>query len=54
MKFENLMYAGKEIKIIVYLDDCFVENNDIKDDKNDTLDLTSITKTLDEEPEVFM
>ena len=54
MKFENLMYGDQEIKVIVYLDDCFVENNDIKEDENDTLDLTNITKELDEELEVLM
>ena len=54
MKFENLMYDGKEIKVIVYLDDNFVENNDIREDENDTLDLTNITRDLDDELEVLM
>ena len=54
MKFEILMYGDKEIKAIVYLDDCFIENNDIKEDENDTLDLTNITKNIDDELEVLM
>lgn len=49
MKFENLMYDGKSIKVIVDIDDVFIENNDDKSyetDDSDTLDLTSITEDI--------
>ena len=42
MKFENLMYKGKEIKIIVDLDDKFIEKNDNEEDDDNTLDLSKI------------
>lgn len=50
MKFQNLMYNGKEIKVIVDLDDCFIENNndDIADEDSDTLDLAKITEDIEE------
>lgn len=49
MKFENLMYDGKNIKVVVDLDDVFIENNDDKNyssDDSDTLDLTNITTDI--------
>lgn len=54
MKFENLMYDGKSIKIVVDIDDVFVENNDDKNYKNDdsdTLDLTNITNDIPKDKE---
>lgn len=50
MKFENLMYDGKIIKIVVDLDEVFIEHNDDKDysnDNSDTLDLTNISMVID-------
>lgn len=49
MKFENLMYDGKNIKVVVDLDSVFIENNEIEIqscDESDTLDLTDITNEL--------
>lgn len=44
MKFEDLMYNGVKIKVVVDLDDYFVETNaDELENDGDTLDLTSIT-----------
>lgn len=46
MKFENLMYDEKIIKMVVDLEDVFIENNNIRNysnDNSDTLDLTNIT-----------
>lgn len=52
MKFENLMYDGKEIRVIVDLDDCFVESNDYNYvDDCDTLDLSSMTDDIEEKLE---
>ena len=52
MKFENLMYNGKQIKVIVDLDDCFIEFNDSQiEDNCDTLDLSNITDNVDVEEE---
>ena len=53
MKFENLMYEGKFIKVIVELEDCFMENNcddnySLEED-SDTLDLTNIANDLYQE-----
>ena len=46
MKFENLMYDGKNIKVVVDLDDVFIESNDldvgVNTDDSDTLDLSNI------------
>ena len=49
MKFENLMYDGKNIKIVVDLDEVFIENNDdsnYSNDDSDTLDLTNVTTDI--------
>lgn len=50
MKFENLMYDGKNIKVVVELDNVFIENNDIDVDANtddsDTLDLSNIATDI--------
>ncbi len=43
------MYDGKNIKVVVDLDDVFIENNDDKNyssDDSDTLDLTNITTDI--------
>lgn len=50
MKFENLMYDGKNIKVVVELDDVFIENNDLdveaNTDDSDTLDLSNIATDI--------
>lgn len=50
MKFENLMYDGKNIKVVVDLDDVFIESNDLdveaNTDDSDTLDLSNITTDI--------
>ena len=50
MKFENLMYDGKNIKVVVELDDVFIENNDFdveaNTDDSDTLDLSNIATDI--------
>lgn len=49
MKFENLMYDGKIIKMVVDLDDVFIENNIVcnySNDNSDTLDLTNIATDI--------
>lgn len=54
MKFENLMYDKKIIKVIVDLDESFIENNDdleYSNDDYDTLDLSSITADIFREEE---
>ena len=49
MKFENLIYNGKEIRVIVDLEDFFIEINDEKtEDDCDTLDLSLITNEVEE------
>lgn len=50
MKFENLMYDGKNIKVVVDLDDVFIESNDLdveaNTDDSDTLDLSNIATDI--------
>lgn len=50
MKFENLMYDGKNIKVVVDLDDVFIESNDldvgVNTDDSDTLDLSNIATDI--------
>lgn len=50
MKFENLMYDGKNIKVVVDLDDVFIESNDLDVEANtydsDTLDLSNIATDI--------
>ena len=50
MKFENLMYDGKYIKVVVDLDDVFIESNDldvgVNTDDSDTLDLSNIATDI--------
>lgn len=56
MKFENLMYNGKNIKVIVELEDCFIENNDdgyTLEEDSDTLDLTNIANNIHQEEEDY-
>ena len=50
MKFANLMYNGKQIKVIVDLDNYFIEDNDEQknDNNDDTLDLSNITEDIEE------
>ena len=44
MKFANLMYEGNLIKVIIDLEDYFIENEDIESEEEyDTLDLTTLT-----------
>lgn len=44
MKFANLMYNGNQIKVIVDLEDYFIEMEDEdSEDDYDTLDLTTLT-----------
>lgn len=55
MKFENLMYLDKCIKVVVDLNDVFIENNndDVNYvcDESDTLDLTNVTSEINLEKE---
>ena len=50
MKFENLMYLDKCIKVVVDLDDVFIESNDLdveaNTDDSDTLDLSNIATDI--------
>lgn len=50
MKFENLMYDGKNIKVVVDLEDVFIESNDldvgVNTDDSDTLDLSNIATDI--------
>ena len=44
MKFANLMYEGNLIKVIIDLEDYFIENEDVESEEDyDTLDLTTLT-----------
>ena len=57
MKFENLMYDGKNIKVVVDLDDVFIESNDLdveaNTDDSDTLDLSNIATDIATEVRLY-
>ena len=55
MKFANLMYEGHLIKVIIDLEDYFIENEDVESEEDyDTLDLTTRTNDNIIIPAIFL